>query len=98
MHLNYDNVYFFIFLRIVCCLFAGRPTLAVNMALEPDSFGLEFKDVDAASIDTLTIGIENIDQDCDVSDLVQSIYDDKIQLFPSKLFIALMKLREVKNQ
>ena len=68
------------------------------MALEPDSFGLDFKDVDAASIDTLTIGIENIDQDCDVSDLVQSIYDDKIQLFPSKLSIAFMKLREVKNE
>ena len=49
-----------------------------------DSFGLDLKDVDSASVDTLTVGIGSIAQDTDISDLVDSIYNDKIHLFPSK--------------
>ena len=55
-----------------------------NMDLDKDSFGLDLKDVDSASVDTLTVGIDSIAQDCDFSELVDSIYNDKIQLFPSK--------------
>ena len=56
------------------------------MDLDKDSFGLDLKDVDSASVDTLTVGIDSIAQDCDFSELVDSIYNDKVHLFPSKLY------------
>ena len=55
------------------------------MDLDKDSLNLDLKDVDSASVDTLTVGIDNISQDCDFSELVDSIYNDKIHLFSSKL-------------
>ena len=62
------------------------------MDADKDSLGLDLKDVDSASVDTLTVGIDNIAQDCDFSELVDSIYNDKIQLFASKLCFNLLKI------
>ena len=58
------------------------------MDLDKDSLNLDLKDVDSASVDTLTVGIDNISQDCDFSELVDSIYNDKIHLFSSKLSLV----------
>ena len=57
-----------------------------KMDLDKDSLGLDLKDVDSASVDTLTVGIDSIAQDCDFSELVDSIYNDKIQLFSGKMY------------
>ena len=57
------------------------------MDLDKDSLGLDFKDMDSSSVDTLTVGIDSIAQDCDFSELVDSIYNDKVQLFSSKLWL-----------
>ena len=53
------------------------------MDLDKDTLGLDLKDVDSSSVDTLTVGIDSIAQDCDFSELVDSIYNDKVQLFSS---------------
>ena len=60
------------------------------MDLDKDSLGLDFKDMDSSSVDTLTVGIDSIAQDCDFSELVDSIYNDKVQLFSSKYLRVLI--------
>ena len=60
------------------------------MDLDKDSLNLDLKDVDSASVDTLTVGIDSIAQDCDFSELVDSIYNDKIHLFSSKIMYFFM--------
>ena len=55
------------------------------MDLDKDSLTVDLRDMESASMDTLTVGMDSIAQDCDFSDLVDSIYNDKVQLFSSKL-------------
>ena len=55
------------------------------MDLDKDSLTVDLRDMESASMDTLTVGMDSITQDCDFSDLVDSIYNDKVQLFSSKL-------------
>ena len=55
------------------------------MDLDKDSLTVDLRDMESASMDTLTVGMDSISQDCDFSDLVDSIYNDKVQLFSSKL-------------
>ena len=60
------------------------------MDLDKDSLNLDLKDEDSASVDTLTVGIDSIAQDCDFSELVDSIYNDKIHLFSSKILLCML--------
>ena len=55
------------------------------MDLDKDSLTVDLRDMESASMDTLTVGMDSIAQDCDFSDLVDSIYNDKVQLFSSKM-------------
>ena len=55
------------------------------MDLDKDSLTVDLRDMESASMDTLAVGMDSIAQDCDFSDLVDSIYNDKVQLFSSKL-------------
>ena len=87
-HLEYEVKKYLVKLKKALTIFLLN-LIAVNksdkkMDLDKDSLGLDFKDMDSSSVDTLTVGIDSIAQDCDFSELVDSIYNDKVQLFSSK--------------
>ena len=57
-----------------------------SMDIETDRLSFDLKDVDVDLVDTLSslTGMDNFGHDCDLTDLVDSIHNDKMQLFPSK--------------